>query len=74
MEMERFKEKNTKFCICKLIFRPLYEFFKCYILKGGFMDGTCGFIICCMNMQYKFIQLAKLYEMKYKEKHPDLLY
>ena len=74
LEMERFKAKGTKFSLFRLIFRPLYEFFKFYILKGGFMDGVTGFIICTMNMQYKFIQLAKLYEMEYKEKHPDLLY
>ena len=72
--MERFKERKTKFSLFRLIFRPLYEFFKFYILKGGFMDGVCGFIICFMNMQDKFIQLAKLYEMEYKEKNPDLLY
>lgn len=74
MEMARFKEKGKKFCLCRLIFRPLFEFFKFYILKGGFLDGICGLIICSMNMNYKFIQLAKLYEMEYKEKNPDKIY
>ena len=74
MELERFKEKGTKFSLFRLVTRPLFEFFKFYILKGGFLDGICGFIICTMNLQYKFIQLAKLYETQFKEKHKDLIY
>ena len=73
-EMEKFVEKGTKFSVARLLLRPLFEFFKGYILKGGYKDGVCGFIICAMNMQYKFTQVAKLYEMEFKKKNPDLIY
>ncbi len=74
LEMERFKDKGTKFSVSRLITRPLFEFFKFYILKGGFLDGVTGFVICAMNAQYKFIQLAKLHEVEFKEKNKDLIY
>lgn len=73
-EMERFAAKGTKFNLFRLLTRPLYEFFKFYILKGGIFDGVCGLIICFMNAQYKFIQLAKLYEVEFKKDNPDLIY
>lgn len=73
-EMERFEAKGTKFKLMKLLTRPLFEFFKFYILKQGFLDGICGLIICTMNAQYKFIQQAKLYEMDFKKENPNLIY
>ncbi len=73
LEMERFIENGKKFKFSKLITRPLYEFFKFYILKFGFMDGVLGLVICVMNANYKFMQMAKLYELEFKKKNPDLL-
>lgn len=73
-EMDRFKAKNKIFSLCTLITRPLFEFIKFYFLKGGIFDGTAGLIICTMNAHYKFMQQAKLYEMQFKEKNPDLIY
>ena len=54
--------------------RPIYEFFKIYFLKKGFLDGMAGFIFAILHSQYKFIQHAKLYETEYKKKNPNLLY
>jgi len=73
-ETERFEAREQKFSLWNLIWRPAFEFFKCYILKGGCFDGVCGFIMCILNAQYKFVQNAKLYEMEYKKCHPDLIY
>jgi len=73
-EMERFEAKGKKFRLFTLLWRPFFEFLKGYFLKKGFTDGVCGFIICFMNMQYKFIQNAKLYEMEFKKAHKDLIY
>ena len=72
-EMERFIENGKKFKFSKLLTRPLYEFFKFYFLKLGFMDGVLGLVICIMNSNYKFMQMAKLYELEFKKKNPDLL-
>ena len=73
-EMDRFAANNKTFSLCTLITRPLFEFIKFYFLKGGIFDGIAGLIICIMNAHYKFIQHAKLYELKFKEKNPDLIY
>ncbi|MBE7706343.1 MAG: glycosyltransferase family 2 protein [Cyanobacteria bacterium SIG30] len=73
-EQDRFEAKGKKFSTCKLIFRPTFEFIKFYFLKGGIFDGKAGLIICFMNAQYKFIQLAKLYEKEFKKKNPNLIY
>ena len=73
-EMDRFAANNKAFSLYTLITRPLFEFIKFYFLKGGILDGVAGLVICIMNAHYKFIQHAKLYEMKFKEKHPDLIY
>ena len=74
LEQDRFKDKGTKFSFIKLLIRPLYEFFKIYVMKKGFLDGMTGFIFAILHSQYKFIQHAKLYETQYKEKNPNLLY
>lgn len=73
-EQDRFKAKKKKFSALMLVLRPTYEFIKCYFLKLGFLDGTAGLIMCFLNAQYKFVQLAKLYETQFKEKNPDLIY
>ena len=74
LEQERFNKKGTKFSVLKLFVRPIYEFFKIFILKKGFLDGMTGFIFAILHAQYKFIQHAKLYETEYKKKNPNLLY
>ena len=73
-EMDRFNTCNKQFALSMLILRPLFEFFKFYFLKLGFLDGVAGLIICSMNAQYKFMQYAKLYEMRFKEKNSHLIY
>ena len=45
-----------------------------YILKGGIFDGIHGLIFAKMEVYYKFIQWAKLYEKEFKDKHKDLIY
>lgn len=73
-ELKRFKDKGRKFSTFKLVFRPMFEFFKFYILKGGFKDGIHGFIFAQMQAYYKFMQWAKLYEDDFKAKNKDLIY
>ena len=45
-----------------LIYRPLHRFLKAYLLKGGFRDGTPGFIKATLEAYYQFIMLAKMKE------------
>ena len=39
-------------------------FLRNYILKGGFRDGTAGFVVSLVNSYYVFLKLAKLWELQ----------
>ena len=39
-------------------------FLRNYILKGGFRDGTAGFVISLVNSYYVFLKFAKLWELQ----------
>lgn len=73
-EIKRFSAQNRKMSLSKLMLRPIAEFIKYYILKGGFREGTHGYVFARLKAHYKFIQWAKLYEKEFKEKNPHLIY
>lgn len=43
---------------------PLLAFLRNYVAKGGFRDGTAGFVISSMNAYYVFLKFAKLWELQ----------
>lgn len=47
-----------------LLFRPMLRFLRGYFLRGGFMDGSHGFIIAVLSAYGAFAKYAKLWEMK----------
>lgn len=47
-----------------LVIKPMFAFFKHYILKGGFMDGKPGFILSCLSSWNIFQRYVKIYRMK----------
>ena len=73
-ELKRFLMKNKKFKLSKLLFRPPYEFFKLYVMKGGYKDGIHGFVFAVIMAYYKFLQWAKLWEYEFVQKNKDLRY
>lgn len=70
MEVDKMVMRNKKFSVGLLLFRPLAEFFKIYILKGGILDGVHGFIFAVIAANYKFMAIVKFWEygMSHKEK------
>lgn len=64
-ENELTKKKYKGYGIMAYLWRPLFRFFKLYILKSGWRDGRPGFIKACLEAQYQFVILAKLDERKY---------
>lgn len=42
---------------------PPLAFLRNYVLRGGFRDGTAGFVISAMNAYYVFLKFAKLWEL-----------
>lgn len=48
--------------VWKLLTRPPLRFLKMFLLRGGFRDGTRGFIVAWMGAFYVFMKYAKLWE------------
>lgn len=47
-----------------LILRSLFAFFKMYILKGGFLEGWLGFVLCLNYANYTLNKYVKLKMMR----------
>jgi len=50
--------------IIDILLRPPFTFFKMYILRRGFLDGTAGVILSTLYASYTLAKYAKLWEMK----------
>ncbi len=61
---QHFGKKKPK--LYSLPLRAFMMFFKCYILKRGFLDGYEGLIISSYNAMGVFSKYIKLYELTYK--------
>lgn len=61
---QHFGKKKPK--LYSLPLRAFIMFFKCYILKRGFLDGYEGLIISSYNAMGVFSKYIKLYELTYK--------
>ena len=59
-ELPRRRQKN--YGIGALFGRPLFRFFKSYVLKRGFLDGTSGLIHAMLDAYYQFVIASKLIE------------
>jgi glycosyltransferase involved in cell wall biosynthesis len=46
-----------------ILITPRLTFFRNYILRGGFRDGTAGLIVSAMNAYYVGVKFAKLWEL-----------
>ena len=47
----------------QLMFKPLFTFFKMYLLKLGFLEGYTGFLLSLLYAQYTFCKYAKAKEL-----------
>ncbi len=50
------------------LFRPMFRFLRCYFLRGGFLDGTHGFVIATTQAYGAFLKYAKLWELHLRQK------
>jgi len=65
---EDLRSSGRRFHLYNMITRPIYRFFRDYILKRGFLDGIPGLIIVASTMYYVFMKHAKLWEIEMKER------
>lgn len=60
-------EEGKRSTIWKIIYRPIWAFFKAYFLRLGFLDGLNGFIICVQTYNVTFLKYIKLFELQRKK-------
>jgi glycosyltransferase involved in cell wall biosynthesis len=58
---EQWHEEGRRTNLVMMALHPSFAFFRNYVLRAGFKDGTVGFIISMMNAHYVFLKLAKLW-------------
>jgi glycosyltransferase involved in cell wall biosynthesis len=56
-------ESGQRAGLVKTAVHPPLAFLRNFVFKGGFRDGTTGFIISAMNAYYVFVKFAKLWEL-----------
>lgn len=62
---QNYLHKGKKPSLIKLLFSPLFTFFKAYILRAGFLDGRHGLVLACLNYYGTFIKYAKHWQLYY---------
>jgi glycosyltransferase involved in cell wall biosynthesis len=64
---EDLRASGRSFHLHNLLGRPIYRFFRDYLIKGGFRDGVPGLIIAASTMYYVFMKHARLWELENKD-------
>ena len=60
------KKRDKGYGVGTLLWRPLWRFFKKYVMDGGYRMGTRGLIRAMMAGVYQFILVAKIIEKRYR--------
>ncbi|MDM7997358.1 MAG: glycosyltransferase family 2 protein [Acidobacteriota bacterium] len=58
-----YKQRGKRATARTLLFNPTAAFFKAFVMKRGFLDGTPGFAVAVMGAVSVFFKYAKLYEL-----------
>ncbi len=56
--------RGKKANVFLLLFKPVWKFFRDYIIKLGFLDGYYGFVICGLSSVATFVKYLKMIELK----------
>ncbi len=63
-------ESGGKFSLVDAVFRPLWRFFRAYVLKLGCLDGYPGFYIAWATAFGSLVRYSRLYEHEHRESPP----
>ena len=50
-----------------LTFRPVWRFFRMFVLRHGFLDGKHGLVLCSLAAYTVFMKYAKLWDRRRRE-------
>ena len=63
---EEMKLRGKKVGWLQMHSHAMFAFLKMYLLKGGFLDGRLGFILCQLHYFYTLMKYVKLHDL-YKQ-------
>ena len=68
-EVERRSKKQ--YGVAALFYRPLWRFFKSYVLERNFLNGLPGLIESVLIGFYHFVVVSKIIEKRIKERQTN---
>ena len=60
--LQRKLDAGAKFRLSQALVRPIWRFFRAYILRGGFLDGYPGYYIALTNAFSALVRHTRMYE------------
>lgn len=64
-------QKGRRCSMARVVLEPLWTFVRCYIFKGGFLDGHAGYLVCRLSAHYTMMKYATLREMCLRDTESD---
>lgn len=61
---EAMLEKRKKNAVFHMLLNPAFKFIRNYFLKGGFLDGKEGFLVCWYSAYATYLKYYKLLKLK----------
>ena len=61
------KKRGKSYGIGSLLWRPVWRFFKKYVMDGSYRMGTRGLIRAMFDAVYQFVLIAKIMERRYRD-------
>ena len=55
--------RGKKARLTDFVVRPIWKFFKSYVVRRGFLDGYHGFVVCLISAFATFVKYAKLRQL-----------
>ncbi|MEM6910955.1 MAG: glycosyltransferase family 2 protein [Verrucomicrobiota bacterium] len=68
--LERQLAAGKRFSLVDAVFRPWWRFFRCYILRKGFLDGFAGYWVAKSIAYMTFVRHSRLREYETREERP----
>ncbi|MDI6740321.1 MAG: glycosyltransferase family 2 protein, partial [Candidatus Edwardsbacteria bacterium] len=62
LEAEQKYQEGLRFSLLKMAFNPIIEFWKLYLILGGWRDGRRGLALAGLSALYKLAVKGKLME------------
>ena len=60
---ERLRNRSALYLLWGMLMHPPFRFFRCYVVKGGFLDGIPGLIVAVNVAFGTFSKYAKLWDL-----------